>query len=173
MAKAAMHEELQAAFTEHLEITQGQVTRLEEIFEELEESPRGKKCKAMEGLIEEGSEVISEYEKGSVKDAALICAAQKVEHYEMAGYGCARTFAELLGLEEIAAKLQETLDEEGEADHKLTALAESVINVDAEEEGEESEEENEEEPAKKLSRNGNAAKSSGNGGKSGGRTMAR
>jgi len=131
MAKAASSPELKAAFEEHLEETKGQVDRLVTIFEQLEGSPKGKKCKAMEGLIEEGSEVIEAEGDESVKDAALICAAQKVEHYEMAGYGCARTFAQLLGLDEIANLLQETLDEEGNADKKLTEIAETAINVEA------------------------------------------
>lgn len=146
MAKAAKHEELKAAFTEHLEVTRGQVARLEEIFQELGESPRGKKCKAMEGLVEEGSEIISEKGEAYVKDAALIAAAQRVEHYEMAGYGCVRTFANLLGLTDIAEKLQETLNEEGEADHALTALAESIINVDAETADDEEDDEEESPP---------------------------
>ena len=132
MAKAASAPELKEAFTSHLEETRGQVERLEEIFEELEASPRGKKCKAMEGLIEEGKELIDEDADPSVKDAGLIGAAQKVEHYEIAGYGTARTIAELLGHDEIAKLLQETLDEEGMADKKLTDLAESVINIEAE-----------------------------------------
>ena len=131
MAKAAESEDLKAAFEEHLEVTKTQVERLETIFEELGVSPKGKKCKAMEGLIEEGSELISEDGEASVKDAALIAAAQKVEHYEIAGYGCARTFAQLLGMEKAAELLQETLDEEGETDKKLTELAETVINVEA------------------------------------------
>lgn len=131
MAKAAASPELKAAFEEHLEETKGQVDRLVTIFEQLEGSPKGKKCKAMEGLIEEGSDVIDAEGDDSVKDAALICAAQKVEHYEMAGYGCARTFATLLGLDEVADLLQTTLDEEGTADKKLTELAETVINVEA------------------------------------------
>jgi len=131
MAKAAASPELKAAFEEHLEETKGQVDRLVTIFEQLEGSPKGKKCKAMEGLIEEGSEFIDADGEDSVKDAALICAAQKVEHYEIASYGCARTFATLLGLDEVADLLQETLDEEGNADKKLTELAETVINVEA------------------------------------------
>jgi ferritin-like metal-binding protein YciE len=140
MAKAAAHEDLKAAFTEHLEVTRGQVARLDEIFEELEEKPKGKTCKAMEGLVEEGSEVIDEDGEDAVKDAALIAAAQRVEHYEIAGYGCVRTFASLLGLDDIATKLQETLDEEREADQSLTELAESVINVEAEESDDDEEE---------------------------------
>ena len=140
MAKAASAPELQAAFTEHLEVTRGQVERLESIFAELGVSPKGKKCKAMEGLIEEGKEILEEDGEPAVIDAALITAAQKVEHYEMAGYGCVRTFARLLGYEDAATLLQETLDEEGEADKKLTELAESVINIEAEEEGDDEEE---------------------------------
>ena len=132
MAKAAQAEELKNAFTAHLEETRGQVARLDTIFEQLEVSPRGKKCKAMEGLIEEGKELIEEDAEPSVKDAGLIGAAQKVEHYEIAGYGTARTIAELLGHNDIAKLLQETLDEEGMADKKLTDLAESVINIEAE-----------------------------------------
>ena len=131
MAKAASHPDLQAAFEEHLEQTKVQVTRLEEICEGLGISPKGKKCKAMEGLVEEGSEFIEASGEPAVKDAALIAAAQKVEHYEMAGYGCARTFAELLGHSEAAELLQTTLDEEGDTDKKLTDLAESIINVEA------------------------------------------
>ncbi len=132
MAKAAESEELRAAFEEHLEVTQGQVERLDAVFEQLEASPRGKKCKAMEGLIEEGKEVIDEDGAPPVKDAALIAAAQRVEHYEIAGYGCVRTYARLLGYDEAADLLQQTLDEEAEADEKLTQLAESVINIEAE-----------------------------------------
>ncbi|VTS00542.1 Uncharacterized protein OS=Pirellula staleyi (strain ATCC 27377 / DSM 6068 / ICPB 4128) GN=Psta_0826 PE=4 SV=1: DUF892 [Gemmata massiliana] len=144
MAKAATAPELKAAFTEHLTVTQKQVERLDQIFEELGVSPKGKKCKAMEGLIEEGKEIMQEDGEDSVIDAALIAAAQRVEHYEMAGYGCVRTFANLLGYEDAVTLLQETLDEEGEADKKLTELAETVINVEAEEaDGEEGEEEEE------------------------------
>ncbi|MGI8978617.1 MAG: ferritin-like domain-containing protein [Pirellulaceae bacterium] len=131
MAKAASSPELKAAFEEHLEETKGQVDRLVTIFEQLEGSPKGKKCKAMEGLLEEGSEFIEAEGDEAVKDAGLICAAQKVEHYEIASYGCARTFATLLGLDEVANLLQDTLDEEGNADKKLTELAETVINVEA------------------------------------------
>ncbi len=135
MAKKASAPELKAAFTEHLEVTRTQVGRLEQIFTALEVSPKGKKCKAMEGLIEEGKEVLEEDGAPAVIDAALIACAQRVEHYEMAGYGCVRTFAKLLGYEDAGALLQETLDEEGEADKTLTELAETVINVEAEEAG--------------------------------------
>jgi ferritin-like metal-binding protein YciE len=133
MAKAASNPDLKAAIEEHLEVTRKQVERLERVFEGLGVSPKGKKCKAMEGLIEEGKEVMEEDGEEAVIDAALIAAAQRVEHYEMAGYGCARTFARLLGYDEAARLLQETLDEEGEADKKLTELAETGINVEAEE----------------------------------------
>ena len=133
MAKAADSDELRAAIEDHLEVTKGQVDRLDKIFKGLDSSPKGKKCKAMEGLIEEGKEIMEENGAPAVVDAALIAAAQRVEHYEMAGYGCVRTFANLLGYEQAAALLQETLDEEGEADKKLTELAETVINVEAEE----------------------------------------
>ena len=134
MAKAASDPNLRAAFEEHLEVTRGQVDRLDRIFKRLGERPTGKKCVAMQGLIEEGKEMMAEDAGPAVLDAALISAAQKVEHYEMAGYGCVRTYARLLGYDDAADLLQETLDEEGEADHKLTELAETVINVEAEEE---------------------------------------
>jgi ferritin-like metal-binding protein YciE len=131
MAKAASAPPLSKAFKDHLAETEGQVKRLETIFEKLGSSPKGKKCKAMEGLIEEGKETISEDAEPSIKDAALIAAAQRVEHYEMAGYGCARTYARLLGHDDAAELLQETLDEERSADKKLTKLAETVINIEA------------------------------------------
>ena len=108
MAKAATSEELQTGFTEHLEQTRGHVERLEEIFKALGESPKGKKCKGMEGLIEEGSELMDEDGEPPVLDAGMIAAGQKVEHYEMASYGCARTWAEQLGLTEVAELLSET-----------------------------------------------------------------
>jgi ferritin-like metal-binding protein YciE len=131
MAKAASAPQLAKAFTDHLEETKGQVDRLGKIFKKLDVSPKGKTCKAMEGLLEEGKEVMEEDADPTVMDAALIAAAQRVEHYEMAGYGCVRTFARLLDYEEAAGLLQATLDEEGAADKKLTKLAETVINVEA------------------------------------------
>jgi ferritin-like metal-binding protein YciE len=133
MAKAATNEDLKQAFESHLEETEGQIERLEQVFKLLD-IPLGRieKCKAMEGLIEEGKQIMEEGLKPEVLDAALICAAQKVEHYEIAGYGCARTFAQNLDHEEIAELLQETLDEEGNADKKLTEIAESVVNQQAE-----------------------------------------
>jgi len=136
MAKAAEHEELKEAFEMHLEETEGHIERLEKVFELFDETPKGKKCKAMEGLVAEGKELIEE-EEG---DAALICAAQKVEHYEIASYGSLISWARLLGEDEAADLLEETLGEEEQTDEKLTEVAESAINVE-EAEGEESEEE--------------------------------
>ena len=131
MAKAASTPELREAFTSHLKETEGHVTRLDTIFSKLEVSPRGKKCQAMEGLVKEGKAALEEWDEDTtVRDAALISAAQRVEHYEMAGYGCVRTFAKLLGEHEAVQLLQQTLDEEGQADKKLTGLAEQ-INVEA------------------------------------------
>ena len=131
MAKAANNPQLRAAFERHLEETRGQAQRLEQIGEELDITLRGKKCKGVEGLIEEGKELLEEDFEGEVLDAGLIGAAQKVEHYEIAGYGTARTHANLLGLKKVARLLQQTLDEEGATDKKLSQLAESVVNVEA------------------------------------------
>jgi len=131
MAKAAASQELKDGFTEHLEQTKEQVKRLERIFKMLDMAPRGKKCAAMEGLIEEGSELIAEDADEMVKDAGLIAAAQKVEHYEIAAYGTLRTWAQQLAMDDAANLLQETLDEEGETDKKLTQLAESMVNAEA------------------------------------------
>jgi ferritin-like metal-binding protein YciE len=136
MAKAANSDELRAAFEEHLSQTEGHVTRLERVAEDLGIKPKGKTCQAMKGLIEEGQEIISNSGDPVAKDAALIGAAQKVEHYEIAAYGTARTFARVLGEEAAAELLQQTLDEEGEADKKLTAIAESGLNQEAAEEEE-------------------------------------
>jgi len=124
--------ELRDALSEHLEETRNQVQRLDQIFAELEESPRGKKCNGMEGMLEEGKEILQADAEDSVRDAALIAACQRVEHYEIASYGAARTFAQLLGLEEPARLLEETLQEEKNADIKLNEIAESVVNVEAE-----------------------------------------
>ncbi len=132
MAKAATSKSLKSGFEKHLKQTEGHVARLEKVCEAIGVSPKGKKCKAMEGLIEEGSEVIEQDAEPEVKDAALIAAAQRVEHYEIAGYGCVRTYAKLLGNDKAATLLQQTLDEEGDTDKALTKLAES-INVSAEE----------------------------------------
>ena len=134
MAKAATSDELRAGFEGHLEQTKGHVERLERIFKELGEKPTGKKCKGMEGLVKEGEEMIKEEElEGEALDAGLISAAQRVEHYEIAAYGCVRTYAKLLGQDDAAELLEQTLGEEKETDQKLTMLAEN-INVEAEEE---------------------------------------
>jgi len=117
--------ELKGGFTEHLEQTKGHVQRLDAIFKDLDESPKGKKCKGMEGVIADGAELLEEDAEPEVLDAGLIGAAQHVEHYEIAGYGCVRTYAELLGENKAAKLLQQTLDEEKETDEKL-------INVEAE-----------------------------------------
>jgi ferritin-like metal-binding protein YciE len=135
MARAAANPDLRAGFEEHLEQTRMQVERLEQICEQLEVSPKGKKCAGMEGLIEEGKELMNEDAEPSVLDAGLIAAAQKVEHYEMASYGCARTWAEQLGLTEAAELLQETFAEEKATDEKLSQLAEQMVNQEAEEAG--------------------------------------
>lgn len=132
MIKAATHPKLKKAFNTHLKQTERQIKRLERIFKELDESPRGKKCVGMEGLLKEGAELIKEKPQADVLDAGLIAAAQHVEHYEMAGYGCVRTWARQLGEERHAELLQETLDEEELTDKLLTELAESSINIDAE-----------------------------------------
>ena len=137
MAKAANSEELRAAFEQHLEVTKGQVTRLEKVFKELGVAPRGKHCVAMEGLIEEGKELIEEDHDPEVKDAGLIAAAQKVEHYEIAAYGTVRTWAEMLGHNKAAQLLQESLTEESEADEELSQLAMTSVNVEAEDGSEE------------------------------------
>jgi ferritin-like metal-binding protein YciE len=126
MAKAAASQDLKSAFENHLEETQGHVDRLDKIFETLGKSPRGKTCHGMQGLLEEGSEMISESEKGPVRDAGLISAAQRVEHYEMAGYGSVREFASILGQNEIASLLEKTLEEEKAADEKLSGIAKKV-----------------------------------------------
>jgi ferritin-like metal-binding protein YciE len=131
MAKAASSQELAELIQAHLQETQQQVERLEQVFEILGKGNRGSGCKAMEGLIEEGADIIEEDGDPAVKDAALIAAAQRVEHYEIAGYGAARTFAQQLGLNEIADLLQQTLDEEHAADDKLNNLALSSVNEEA------------------------------------------
>lgn len=133
MAKKASSEELKSALEEHLEVTQGQVERLEEVFEALGKPAKAKTCKAMQGLIEEATEIMEEDATDAVMDAGIIAAAQKVEHYEIASYGTVRTWARLCGENEAAELLQETLDEEGEADKRLTELAENFVNPEAEE----------------------------------------
>jgi ferritin-like metal-binding protein YciE len=130
MAKAATSEDLKAGFEEHLEQTKGHISRLEDIFKALGESPKGRKCKGMEGLIKEGAEMIDEDPAPEELDAGLISAAQRVEHYEIAGYGCVATYAKLLRENDAEALLRQTLDEEKETDEKLTELA-SSINLEA------------------------------------------
>ena len=130
MAKAAQSSDLQRAFNEHLSQTERHVERIEKIFSDLDGSPRGKKCVGMEGLVKEGDEILKETDKGAM-DAGLIAAAQKVEHYEMAGYGTARTWAQMMGHSKAARILQETLDEESQANEKLTQIAESHANMEA------------------------------------------
>ena len=143
MAKAATSEKLQEAFTEHLQQTKGQVERLEKVFQSLDVAARGKHCAAMEGLVEEGKEVIEDDLEDAVRDAALIGAAQKVEHYEIASYGTLIAHARLLGHDDAVALLQETLAEEKQTDENLTELAESEINIEAEESDDEDDAEEE------------------------------
>jgi ferritin-like metal-binding protein YciE len=131
MADAAHDPQLKAAFTSHLKETETQVKRLEEAFSKLGVEPERETCPAMKGLIEEGEEMINAKGNDDVRDAALIASAQRIEHYEMAGYGCARNFAQRLGHDNIAQLLQETLNEEGDADHKLSRIADSSVNAQA------------------------------------------
>ena len=131
LAKAAGSPELQQAFTNHLAETEGHVERLERIFKDLGQAARGKRCKGMEGLIEEGKEIMEEEGETSVIDAALIAAAQRAEHYEIAAYGCLRTYAQLLGNQSAVKLLAQTLAEEEAADKKLTAIGELSVNAEA------------------------------------------
>ena len=131
MAKAATSEELRTAFETHLDETEEQVNRLEQVFELFGKPAKAKKCEAMEGLIEEGKGVMSDHDESPVLDAALICAAQKIEHYEIATYGTLCTWAELMGNDEALELLKETLGEEKETDEKLSEIAETAINVQA------------------------------------------
>jgi ferritin-like metal-binding protein YciE len=131
MAKGASSEDLKKAFEDHLKETEGQIERLEEVFELLGETPKGKVCHGMKGLIEEGSEILEEDGEDSVLDAGIIVAAQKVEHYEIAAYGSVRTFAELLGHDDVVELLQTTLDEESAANELLNNLAQEIVNPEA------------------------------------------
>lgn len=131
MAKAAVSPELKNGFEHHLQQTKNQIARIEQIFEDLEGSPRGKKCVGMEGLIKEGDEVINSDMDESVLDAALIAAAQRVEHYEISAYGTARAYAQMLGLTRACQLLDETIHEEGKTDKTLTKLAEDFANQNA------------------------------------------
>jgi ferritin-like metal-binding protein YciE len=152
MAKAATSDDLRAGFEEHLQQTKGHVQRLEDIFKTLGENPKGKTCKGMQGLVTEGSEMIEEEDEGEGLDVGLISAAQRVEHYEIAGYGSVAAYADLLGEEEAASLLRMTLEEEKETDKKLTELARE-INVEAA--GASSEEEDET-PSKKQTKSRSA-----------------
>lgn len=129
MAKAASNPALKEAFERHLQQTQNQVRRIETIFDELGGDPRGKRCKGMEGIVSEGAEVLDEEGPSAVIDAALIAAAQRVEHYEIAAYGCIRSYANLLGLSDIAKLVDQSLEEEEAADHMLSELAEAEVNA--------------------------------------------
>ena len=133
LSKAAKNKELRSAFDSHLRETEKHVKRLEQAFQKLGRDPKASTCEAMKGLVKEGKEMIEARGDDNVRDAALIAAAQRVEHYEMAGYGCARTFAEMLGMMEAAELLQTTLDEEKAADEKLNHLAMSQVNAQAQE----------------------------------------
>jgi ferritin-like metal-binding protein YciE len=131
MADTASHPELKTAFQQHLDVTKQQVDRLEQIFNDLGESPKGHHCKGMEGLLKEGQDMMKEKAASDVMDAGLIAAAQRVEHYEIAGYGTVRNFADRLGQQNHVSLLQRTLDEEGQTDERLTRIAEQVVNTDA------------------------------------------
>lgn len=131
LVNAATNEELQSVFADHLAETREHIQRLERIFDMLDLKAHGKKCDAMEGLLAEAKKIAHHDADDSVKDAGLIAAAQKIEHYEMAGYGCVRTWARLLGNDNQADILQQTLDEESESDRKLTDLAERIVNMQA------------------------------------------
>jgi len=135
LAKAASSPELRAAFQEHLSVTEEHIQRLTEVFEQLGETARGKRCVGMKGLVDEGQHKIDETEAGPTRDAAIIAAAQSTEHYEMAGYGTCRTWSQLLGHDDVVSLLEQTLDEEKEADRKLTGIAEGLVNLEAAEEG--------------------------------------
>jgi ferritin-like metal-binding protein YciE len=131
MAEGANSPDLRSAFQEHLRQTQGHVERLERVFQKLDEPAKGRKCKGIVGIIDEGEDMMGEDGPAAVCDAALIAAAQRVEHYEIAAYGTVRTYARRLGYQDQAQLLDETLQEEGETDKKLTSLAESYINEEA------------------------------------------
>ena len=131
MAKAATNTDLRTAFEEHLKETESQIERLQQVFDKLETKPGGVKCVAMEGLVNEGKELLSQDIQPEVLDAALICAAQRVEHYEIAGYGCVRSLAEQLGMQDVASDLQTILDEEKKANEVLNELALGQVNEEA------------------------------------------
>jgi ferritin-like metal-binding protein YciE len=171
VAGAAASDELRNALEEHLEQTKEHVNRLEQVFRTIGREAKAKKCDGMKGLLEEGEKVISEIDESPVRDAALIAAAQKVEHYEISGYGTTRTFAQLLGQDEAVELLDETLEEEKEADERLTEIAESEINIEAAEGEGEGEEAEGEEGETAGSASGRGA-SSGQGAQSRGRSSS-
>jgi ferritin-like metal-binding protein YciE len=139
MVQSAQSEELRDALNEHLEVTKKQADRVEKICEELGEDAKGEKCKGMEGVLKEGSDLVEDISNKEVRDAAIIAAAQRVEHYEMAGYGTARTYAILLGYDEAASALEQTLEEDKEADETLSGLAEQLNNEALDADGSEDE----------------------------------
>jgi len=174
MIKAANHDELRSAFEEHLEVTREQMSRLEQIFEAMGERSAGPKCKGMEGLIEENKEMMEEDAEPSVCDAALIVGAQKVEHYEIAGYGSVRTFAEMLGETQAVRMLERTLQEEEETDRRLTEIA-KMINEEAQDSGAQEEDEEDEDVNVDMPARGRASTASRGGSsrsRSGSRTGA-
>jgi len=176
MVKNATNPELKEAFSNHLDETEGHVQRLEKIFQMLGEKAGGKKCKGMEGLIEEAKELLEEDAAEEVLDAGLISKAQHVEHYEMAGYGTVRTYAEQLGFADQAKLLQQTLDEEGKANELLTQIAESSVNLDAEtgSEEEESTSRSDRQVSRSVATEGTRGRgTSGRGGRGGSRTTSR
>lgn len=172
VAEAVASDELKNALEEHLEQTKEHVNRLEQVFRSIGREAKAKKCEGMKGLLEEGEKVISELDESPVRDAALIGAAQKVEHYEIAGYGTTRTFAQLLGHDEAVELLDETLEEEKEADEKLTDIAESDINIEAAEDEGEGEEAEGEEGETAGGASGRAGSSSGQAAQSRGRSSS-
>jgi len=135
LARKASTEELREAIEEHRRVTEGHLERLEQVFNRMEMTVRGKKCVGMHNLIKEGDELVKEADAGAPRDAVMIAAAQKVEHYEIATYGTLRTWANRLGKREVAALFEETLDEEKEADERLTAIAENLVNPEAADRG--------------------------------------
>lgn len=164
LAKKASNEELREAFEAHLEETQTHVERLERVFKQLGMPVRGKKCEGMQHLIAEGNDMIAECEDDDTRDAVMIAAAQKVEHYEIASYGTIRTWANMLGQQELAAIFEETLGEEKAADEKLTGIAESFVNAAAAREGDEEEEQEAQRGGQRRGGRGGSARQ--------GRTMA-
>ncbi|MFZ1688021.1 MAG: ferritin-like domain-containing protein [Flavobacteriales bacterium] len=145
MAKKAVNDELRTCFEEHLAETENQVGRIEQMFEAIGKPAKAKKCPAIDGILEEGKEIMEEFADDAALDAGLVSAAQKVEHYEITSYGSMKAWAEQLGLEDLVSLIDETLEEEKAADEKLTQIAETVVNIEAEEDEDEEEDDEEEE----------------------------